>query len=53
TKNITEKFAVNLHIDETATSGLDWVYDEVQIESDEDDLNKENLNNNQDEQDDG
>ncbi|CAF1160102.1 unnamed protein product [Rotaria sp. Silwood1] len=36
-----------------ATSGRDWVYDEVQIEGDEDDLNRKNLNNNQDEHDEG
>ncbi|CAF1513105.1 unnamed protein product, partial [Rotaria sp. Silwood1] len=47
------KFALNLHLDETATSGEDWADDEEQIEGDEDDLNRENLNNNQDEQDEG
>ncbi|CAF3789144.1 unnamed protein product [Rotaria sp. Silwood1] len=51
--NITTKLAVNLHIDETATSGGDWTHHEVQIEGDKDDLNRENLNNNQDKQDDG
>ncbi|CAF1293554.1 unnamed protein product [Rotaria sp. Silwood1] len=30
-----------------------WGYDEVQIEGDEDDLNRENRNDNQDEQDEG
>ncbi|CAF1209818.1 unnamed protein product [Rotaria sp. Silwood1] len=41
------KLAANLHIDEKAISGEDWTDDEVEIE---DDLNRENLNNNQDEQ---
>ncbi|CAF4773955.1 unnamed protein product, partial [Rotaria sp. Silwood2] len=36
------KLAANLHIDETVTCAGDW--------TDEDDLNRENLNNKQDEQ---
>ncbi|CAF5159538.1 unnamed protein product, partial [Rotaria sp. Silwood1] len=48
--NIAAKLAANLHIDEKAISGEDWTDDEVEIEGDEDDLNRENLNNNQDEQ---
>ncbi|CAF3226971.1 unnamed protein product [Rotaria sp. Silwood2] len=40
--NITAKLAANLHIDETVTCGEDW--------TDEDDLNRENLNNKQNEQ---
>ncbi|CAF1560151.1 unnamed protein product [Rotaria sp. Silwood1] len=51
--NITAKLALNLHINETATNGEDLADDEEQIEGDEDDLNRENLNNNQDEQDEG
>ncbi|CAF5146905.1 unnamed protein product, partial [Rotaria sp. Silwood1] len=35
------------------TSSEDWADDEGQIEGDDDDLNRENLNSNQDEQDDG
>ncbi|CAF3332517.1 unnamed protein product [Rotaria sp. Silwood2] len=48
--NIAAKLAANLHIDEKAISGRDWADDEVKIEGDEDDLNRENLNNNQNEQ---
>ncbi|CAF3012495.1 unnamed protein product [Rotaria sp. Silwood2] len=40
--NITAKLSANLHIDETGICGGDW--------ADEDDLNRENLNNKQDEQ---
>ncbi|CAF5113201.1 unnamed protein product [Rotaria sp. Silwood1] len=32
---------------------INWTGDEVPIENDDDDLNRENLNNNQDEQDEG
>jgi hypothetical protein len=45
TSNITTKLAANLHIDETGTSGGDWADDEVQMELDEDDINKEHHGN--------
>ncbi|CAF4662195.1 unnamed protein product, partial [Rotaria sp. Silwood2] len=50
---ITTKLAANAHIDETGTSGGDWADDEVQVELDEDDMNRENLNTDQDEQGEG
>jgi coatomer protein complex subunit alpha (xenin) len=53
TTNITSKLTANVHIDETATSGGDWADDEVQMELDDDDINKGNLNSNQDEQGEG
>jgi coatomer protein complex subunit alpha (xenin) len=40
TSNITTKLAANVHIDETGTSGGDWADDDVQVELDEDDINK-------------
>ncbi|CAF4864256.1 unnamed protein product, partial [Rotaria sp. Silwood1] len=51
--NITTKLAPNLPIDETVTSGGDWADDEVQMELDEDDMNRENLHANQEEQGEG
>jgi hypothetical protein len=53
TSNITTKLAANVHIDETGTSGGDWADDDVQVELDEDDINKGNVHNNQDEQGEG
>jgi hypothetical protein len=53
TSNITTKLAANLHIDETGTSGGDWADDDVQMELDDDDINKEHRNSNQDEQGEG
>jgi hypothetical protein len=53
TSNITTKLAANLHIDETGTSGGDWADDDVQMELDDDDINKDHRNSNQDEQGEG
>jgi len=53
TSNITTKLAANVHIDETVTSGGDWADDEPQMELDDDDMNKDNLHGNQDEQGEG
>ena len=53
TSNIKTKLAADVHIDETGASGGDWADDEVQMELDDDDGNKENLHGNSDEQGEG
>lgn len=51
--NITTKFATNVHIDETEATGGDWADDDVQMEADEDGVNRDNSNGNPDEQGEG